>query len=108
LESGHGRQKGSERNSVELKQKIEKLLALSESTNESEAMSAARITRKLVLKYHISMAEGERADRERLPVSNSSDLRRTPYSLDGNPFLEFSANFTGGESGIWIWNGISF
>lgn len=44
-----------------IKRKIEKLLALSESTNENEAMSAARTARKLMLKYHISMAEGEKA-----------------------------------------------
>ena len=47
-----------------IKRKIEKLLALSESTNESEAMSAVRTARKLMLKYHISMAEGETAGGE--------------------------------------------
>lgn len=39
-------------------------MALSESTNENEAMSAARTARKLMLKYHISMAEGEKAGGE--------------------------------------------
>ena len=47
-----------------IKRKIEKLLALRESTNENEAMSAARTARKLMLKYHISMAEGEKAGGE--------------------------------------------
>ena len=35
-------------------------MGISKNTNESEAMSAARTARKLMLKYHISMAEGEK------------------------------------------------
>ena len=54
-----------------IKRKIEKLLALSESTNENEAMSAARTARKLMLKYHISMAEGGKGRR-------GKPLRRFP------------------------------
>lgn len=66
-----------------IKRKIEKLLALSESTNESEAMSAARTARKLMLKYHISMTEREKAGMES-PLGSSrisiKELRfkRTP------------------------------
>lgn len=44
-----------------VKRKIEKLLALGKSTNESEALSAVWAARKLMLKYHISMSEGEEA-----------------------------------------------
>ena len=45
-----------------VKRKIEKLLALGKSANESEALSAVQAARKLMLKYHISMSEGEEAD----------------------------------------------
>ena len=38
---------GSELDREDIKRKIEKLLALSKSTNESEAMSAAQTARKL-------------------------------------------------------------
>ena len=62
-----------------IKQKIEKLLALSESTNENEAMSAARTARKLMLKYHISMAEGERADRERTSCSFQVSIKELRF-----------------------------
>lgn len=54
-------------------------MALSESTNENEAMSAARTARKLMLKYHISMAEGERADRERTSCSFQVSIKELRF-----------------------------
>lgn len=40
-----------------IKRKIEKLLALSKSTNENEALAAIKAARRLMLKYHISASE---------------------------------------------------
>ncbi|MEY8336968.1 DUF2786 domain-containing protein [Lachnospiraceae bacterium 62-35] len=42
-----------------IKRKIERLLALSKSDNENEALAAVQAARKLMLKYHITMSAGE-------------------------------------------------
>lgn len=76
---------GSELDREDIKRKIEKLLALSKSTNKSEAMSAAQTARKLMLKYHISMTEEGGADEGSLSAGSQVSIKelrfkRTPMN----------------------------
>lgn len=62
-----------------VRQKIKRLLALTESGNENEALAAAQAARKLMMKYHISVEEDGRNDGiERGVVTKELRFRRTP------------------------------
>ena len=45
-----------------VRQKIKRLLALTESDNENEALAAVQAARRLMMKYHISMGEKEQRE----------------------------------------------
>ena len=62
-----------------IKRKIEKLLALGKSANESETLSAVQAARKLILKYYISMSEGDETDIRNRQVASRVSIKELRF-----------------------------